>query len=230
MPKRRSVDHLLALLALCAVAQYALIGEAAAADIVGRASVKDGDSLEIHGTRIRLYGIDAPEGGQSCVRGREKYRCGKHAALALADKIGRGTVSCKPKDRDRYGRVVAVCRLRGEDLNAWMVSQGWALAYRRHSRAYIRQERQASASKLGIWQGKFIAPWDWRRGKRLAAAKEQNRGRCQIKGNISRSGNRVYHVPGGADYERTRINTSKGERWFCSEAEARAAGWRRSRR
>lgn len=198
--------------------------------LVGRASVVDGDTLEIHGTRIRLYGIDAPESGQSCLVKGKQSRCGQHAALALADKIGSRTVTCDPKDRDRYQRVVAVCRAGEEDLNAWMVSEGWAMAYRRYSTDYIREEDTASADKRGIWRGDFVAPWDWRRGKRLAATEAQQPKTCRIKGNISRDGERIYHVPSGQYYERTRIDTSKSERWFCSEADAQAAGWRRSRR
>ena len=109
-------------------------------------------------------------------------------------------------------------------------SQGLALAYRRYSTAYAGQERSAKAARRGLWRGDFVAPWDWRRGKRLAAAPTARTGACRIKGNISRSGKRIYHVPGGQYYDRTRIDTSRGERWFCSEAEARAAGWRRAKR
>ena len=206
-------------------------GEVASAEaIVGRASVIDGDTLEIHGTRIRLHGIDAPESGQLCSVKGTKSRCGQLAALALADKIGNHTVSCEPRDRDRYNRVVAVCRADGEDLNAWMVSEGWAMAYRHYSTDYVQQEENAATSKIGIWQGDFVAPWVWRRGKRLEANEVQQPGNCLIKGNISRSGEHIYHVPGGQYYDRTRIDTLKAERWFCSEAEARTAGWRRSRR
>ncbi len=114
-----------------------------------------------------------------------------------------------------------------------------AIAYRRYSSDYIRQEDIASRSKVGIWQGEFVAPWEWRRGKRLKAAIEprpkvpqpssQEAADCLIKGNISRNG-RIYHVPGGQYYSRTKINQSKGERMFCTEAEAQAAGWRRSKR
>ncbi len=213
------------------IALFIVTPSASGADsIVGRASVIDGDTLEIHGTRIRLYGIDAPESGQSCsVRGK-RSRCGQLAALALADKIGNRTVACAPKDRDRYNRVVAVCRSGGDDLNAWMVAEGWAMAYRQYSADYIRQEVTASASKRGIWQGDFVAPWDWRRGKRLEATEAQPPATCLIKGNISRRGERIYHIPGGQYYDRTRIDPSKGERLFCSEAGAQAAGWRRSRR
>lgn len=198
--------------------------------IVGVASVIDGDTLEIHGQRIRLHGIDAPESGQSCEKDGREYRCGQQAALALADKIGRATVRCEQRDIDRYKRIVAVCSFGNVDLNAWMVRQGWAIAYRQYSRDYVDDESAAQAEKAGIWAGRFIEPSKWRRGDRLATetAKEPPPGSCQIKGNISRSGDRIYHVPGGRYYDPTKIDESKGERWFCSEDEALKAGWRRS--
>ncbi len=201
-----------------------------AEDLVGRASVIDGDTLEIHGRRIRLLGIDAPEGGQFCEKDGKRYRCGQRAAQALADKIGRVTVRCEQHDIDRYKRIVAVCSLGNVELNAWIVRQGWAIAYRQYSRDYVDDESAARAEKAGIWAGRFIEPSKWRRGDRLAveSAKEPVAASCQIKGNISRSGERIYHVPGARDYGPTRIDESKGERWFCSEAEARKAGWRRS--
>jgi endonuclease YncB( thermonuclease family) len=218
--------------------------------IIGRASVIDGDTIEIHGTRIRLYGIDAPESSQTCLEEGKPTRCGQYAALALADKIGSSPVTCEPKDVDRYNRVVGVCRAAGEDLNAWMVSQGMAVAYRQYSVDYVPQEEQAAASKRGMWKGDFIFPWDWRQQNETHSfrvlprsfknaptsstnAVQSNNAtptQCVIKGNISAIGERIYHVPGGAFYDRTIISVAKGERWFCSEAEARAAGWRRSRR
>lgn len=201
------------------------------AEIVGRASVIDGDTIEIRHERIRLFGIDAPEGEQRCYRNGKPWRCGQNSAFALADMIGKAWVRCIEEDKDRYGRTVAVCFLGQKDLNAMMVAAGWALAYRAFSMDYIQEEREASAAKRGLWQGRFVPPWDWRRGRRLVVQdKPKTQTNCLIKGNISRSGERIYHLPGGEYYGRTRINTGKGERWFCSEAEARAAGWRRSRR
>ena len=92
------------------------------------------------------------------------------------------------------------------------------------------QERAAKSARRGLWRGAFVPPWDWRRGKRLQGAVVTGTGECRIKGNIGRTGARIYHVPGGRSYDRTRIDTSKGERWFCTEAQAEAAGWRRARR
>ena len=213
-------------------AQAPTLTAQSAAAITGRASVIDGDTIEIHGMRIRLHGIDAPERGQHCSFQGERTRCGQQASLALADKVGQNTVSCDPRDRDRYGRVIAVCYAQGEDLNGWMVASGWAMAYRYYSTDYVPHEERASAAKLGIWATQFVPPWDWRRGTRLAEEQHPTNqsGTCDIKGNISSSGERIYHVPGGQYYSRTKINPSKGERWFCSESEARAAGWRRSKR
>lgn len=132
--------------------------------ITGVASVIDGDTLEIHGQRIRLYGIDAPESRQTCrdAAGRD-YRCGQQAAIALSDRIGRLPASCEKRDVDRYKRIVAVCRLGRDDLNAWLVSEGHAMAYRQYSSDYVSQEARAREARRGIWRGEFTAPWDWRR-------------------------------------------------------------------
>jgi endonuclease YncB( thermonuclease family) len=135
---------------------------ASAADLTGHASVIDGDTLEIHGQRIRLYGIDAPESAQTCDAGGKTYRCGQQAALALADHIGRQTVECEQRDVDPYGRVVAVCTVAGVDVGAWLVSQGWALAYVRYSRDYVDEELAARRARRGIWRGTFMPPWAWR--------------------------------------------------------------------
>jgi endonuclease YncB( thermonuclease family) len=146
----------------------------ALAEIMGVASVVDGDTIEISDTRIRFYGIDAPEIGQTCsIDGdvysisSDTYRCGQQAALALADRIGRDPIYCDERDTDRYGRVVAVCWLNDEDLSAWMVQEGWARAYRQYSRDYVPQEEIAERERRGIWRGDFIDPWDWRKGQRL---------------------------------------------------------------
>ena len=138
----------------------------AAADVAGRASVIDGDTIDIHGERVRLFGIDAPEGRQLCTVAGGPYRCGQQAALALADHIGQRTVRCEERTRDRYGRIVAVCYVGDEDIQAWLVEQGWALAFRRYSTDYVAEEDAARAAGRGIWRGTFDAPWEWRAARR----------------------------------------------------------------
>lgn len=131
---------------------------------LGRASVIDGDTIEVHGQRIRLWGIDAPEGRQRCFTNGKPWRCGTDAANAVAGFIGARTVTCTQRDRDRYGRVVAVCDVGGQDVGAWLVHNGWALDYARYSGgAYSREEDEAERERRGIWQGEFEPPWEWRR-------------------------------------------------------------------
>lgn len=151
---------------LLAIVLSLLSFPASALPIRGQATVIDGDTIEIARTRIRLHGIDAPESSQTCqdARGRD-YRCGQRAAFALADWIGRATVSCEPRDTDRYGRVVAVCRARETDINRWMVRQGWAVAYREFSQEYVSDELAAQRARAGVWAGRFVPPSEWRKGK-----------------------------------------------------------------
>ena len=202
----------------------------AGADISGVPSVTDGDTLRIGAERIRLHGIDAPESAQSCSARGKTWACGEAATGALRERIAGRPVECTERDRDRYGRIVAVCRVAGADVNAWMVEQGWAVAYRKYSTDYVSHETVAKAARRGVWRGEFVVPSRWRRGDRLEAAAASGAGDCRIKGNISKKGTRIYHVPGGAWYAKTRIDTAKGERWFCTESEARTAGWRRAKR
>lgn len=142
-------------------------GAGAAELIIGRASVVDGDTLEVHGRRVRLFGIDAPEAGQTCQDAHgQAYRCGQKAASTLEARIGGGVVTCEPTDIDRYGREVAVCRVFGEDLGAWMVGLGWAVAYRTYSERYVPAEELARRRKLGLWAGRFTGPSGWRQDHR----------------------------------------------------------------
>ncbi|MEZ5759084.1 MAG: thermonuclease family protein [Emcibacteraceae bacterium] len=197
--------------------------------IAGRAQVIDGDTIKINKTIIRLFGIDAPEANQDCLDENSiSWQCGKKATEHLSSIIENKIIRCEPKDIDQYNRVVAVCRDGETDLNALMVSNGLAVAYKDYSSDYIDEEEDADISSKGIWIGKFEYPWNWRGINRYISSNEKPTG-CNIKGNISSSGAKIYHMPDDEYYSVTQINPSKGEKWFCTEKEARAAGWRRSR-
>jgi len=124
---------------------------AAIADVTGKPRVIDGDTIEIAGERIRLNGIDTPEARQTCLdEAGKRWRCGQEATFALANMIGNHWITCKGDKRDKYNRLIAICFAGPYDLNAKMVRQGWALAYRKYSTDYIAEEAEAKAQKLGL--------------------------------------------------------------------------------
>lgn len=130
--------------------------------ISGKPDIVDGDTIEIAGQRIDLYGIDAPEAGQTCTAYAEEWFCGQEATWALAYETASHWVTCYEKGRSRYGRIAAVCYMGNIDLNALMVFKGWALAYREHSMDYVDKEEFARKTLRGIWRGEFTPPWEWR--------------------------------------------------------------------
>lgn len=139
---------------------------ATAKPMVGVPSVVDGDTIEIHGQRIRLNGIDAPESAQLCLdAGRRNYRCGQKASLALADFLkAHHPTSCIEVDRDQFRRMVAVCTAGGVDIGEWMVRKGYAVDWPKYSDGfYVRAQNEARAAKRGMWAGSFERPWEWRK-------------------------------------------------------------------
>ena len=139
----------------------------AGAQVTGRASVVDGDTLEINGQRIRLWGIDAPEARQTCTRSRDTYRCGQVAANQLDRRIAGRPVVCVQQDVDRYRRVVARCAVAGADLGGWLVREGYAVRYPEYAGlSYVAEETTAQRAGRGVWAGSFEQPWDWRRSRR----------------------------------------------------------------
>jgi endonuclease YncB( thermonuclease family) len=138
------------------------------ADVSGVAVVIDGDTLRIGQDRIRLSGIDAPEGKQSCQREGVPWLCGQEAGVYLRKLLSDEPVACAEQSKDRYGRVVAICRLTdGRDVGEVMVKAGFALAYRRYGgKVYDFAENDAKEAKRGLWAGSFVPPWEWRRLKR----------------------------------------------------------------
>lgn len=144
-----------------------LSSPAVAETVAGQASVIDGDTLEIHGQRIRLHGIDAPESRQICQDAvGADFRCGQRAALALDEMIDGRPVTCEGREHDRYRRLIAVCSAGGADLNRRMVAAGLAMAYRKYSLDYTADEDAAKAGRTGLWAGSWRAPWEWRAARR----------------------------------------------------------------
>jgi endonuclease YncB( thermonuclease family) len=132
------------------------------------AKIYDGDTITLEdGTRVRLWGIDAPELRQACQDGKgATYQCGEKARAALAAAIGGRPVDCEYRDRDRYGRLVAQCSAGGEDIGEALVRGGWAVAYTRFTDRYAPIEAEARRAGRGIWSGRFEAPANWRKDHR----------------------------------------------------------------
>ena len=141
--------------------------------ISGKAEVVDADTIKINKIKIRLFGIDAPEKEQVCKKiymsflifnFQKNYKCGEKSALALSKKLKGKKVKCiLEKNKDKYKRNIGVCYVKNQDINKWIVKNGYALAYIRYSKKYILDEKYAKEHKLGIWRGTFIKPEKWRR-------------------------------------------------------------------
>ena len=189
--------------------------------------IADGDTFTLLTTdkqqvKIRLAEIDAPESGQPY---------GNESKQALSDLIFGKDVRVVEQTTDRYGRTVGRPYVGGLDVSAEMVHMGAAWAYRDYlkDKRLLTREGRAKTNKRGVWglsEAQNMAPWEWRRGLNYAVKRDDN---CNIKGNINSKGDRIYHAPGSRSYGATKINESKGERWFCNEAKAKAAGWRTPR-
>ena len=148
---------------ICGLFLSMLLGLGQAAEPV---KVIDGDSLFIGKTEIRLEGIDAPEYHQMCYDSENKaYPCGKEVYLALKKLVGTRPVRCEKVIIDKYRRQVSVCWLGKVNLNRWMVENGWAVAYTKYTDIYVPYEQQARQQRVGLWQGRFYKPWDWRKIK-----------------------------------------------------------------
>lgn len=222
----------------------------------GAIRVVDGDTFKIDGTTVRLHAIDAPETDQMCGDSNSPaWACGDWVRTKTREMYEGSIARCVATDTDRYGRTVAKCSVDGRDVGEQLVSNGLAFAYRQYGMDYDLAEKGAAVNRRGLHATGVMSPAAFRSAQRAQAGSStlaQNTGAktvtvnrdtpaksswlpnivnpdCEIKGNISRGGERIYHVPGQDYYSKTRISPTKGERWFCSEAEARAEGWRKAR-
>ncbi len=140
--------------------------------IIGFPKVVDGDTLRINGEKVRLFGIDAPEINQNCYKNifsfnflsySKKYKCGKKSANKLSLLVKNSRIVCQIRGIDRYQRKIAICFKGNLDINAWLIKEGLAVAYKKYSRKYSYLEKQAKDNQKGIWGGNFDMPWNWRK-------------------------------------------------------------------
>ena len=156
------IQNLISILILLILSNYSLAKSISKPD-----RIVDGDTIILNSKKIRFHGIDTPETHQKCKD--EKgflYACGLRATKELIKIIGKNKVICKKKTTDRYGRLISVCFVNGKNVNSLMVKSGWALAYRKYSTDYVKDEEEAKKKKIGLWSGDFIPPWRWRKLKR----------------------------------------------------------------
>jgi endonuclease YncB( thermonuclease family) len=242
-------------LALASIAVLAAVIPASpvsAQIISGPAKVIDGDTLDFTGTRVRLIGIDAPETAQSCTRDGQAWACGTEATSTLAAIVNGAQVTCMAQGTDVYGRTLATCETAVFDVGREMVRRGMAIASDNAPGDYAQASAIAQQLKFGLWNAQFQTPAEWRAAnpdafkptpqERTARADQSGRmertsatgamrerrysdgSGCTIKGNRSIRGDWIYHVPGQKYYRQTRP-----EQVFCTESEAQAAGYRRSK-
>ncbi|WP_371155030.1 thermonuclease family protein [Jannaschia sp. 2305UL9-9] len=217
---------------LCSLLLLSLLAlPVAAQTLSGPVRIIDADTIDIGAdANVRLLGIDAAEGAQTCrARNGSVVPCGRMATDAARDLYQDRMATCLVSSRDRYGRYLATCSVAGRNLNADLVDRGLARTYR-DDPTYAEQQKAAILFERGLWAYDMQDPAAWRAERRAERASDRPvaPGACRIKGNISASG-RIYHLPGSRHYDDTSINSARGERWFCSEGEARAAGWRAPR-
>ena len=160
---------------LILIAMFFLSQKLNSTEIYGVPKIIDGDTVHINNKKIRLEGIDAPEIKQQCKKPflkisaiigfefNKHYSCGVIAKMKLIDKIDNSKIKCISLAKDRYKRFIATCYKGKVNLNKWMVRNGYAVAYKRYSKDYVRDEEYAKENKLGIWKGTFMVPEKWRK-------------------------------------------------------------------
>ena len=181
--------------------------------------------MRVGATTVRLTGIEAPERDQVCTRpGNKRWRCGEAASAALGRLINGRALTCEVKGADAGGLASGICREGAAEINQALVRGGHVFAETGLLARYGAAEAEAKTAKAGIWSGDNERPGPWRT-KVWEEAKRRAPSGCPIKGQVAGTA-RTYVLPWGPDYERVRVNPTRGGRWFCTEAEAIAAGWK----
>lgn len=186
--------------------------------------VIDGDTIELENNqRVRYIGIDTPE----TVDPRKPVQCfGQEASAKNKELVEGKTVNLEKdvSDIDKYGRLLRYVYVDNIFVNDYLVKEGFAHASTfppdvKYQDIFRESARQAKSQGIGLWSSC--------QGQTSQTTSSQSS--CLIKGNISQSGDKIYHLPSQKYYDKTTIDTSKGEKWFCTEEDATAAGWRKSK-
>lgn len=197
----------------------------------GHATALSGDTMRISGRVVKLYEIEAPERTQSCKRANGRsWNCGEAAQRALERFTRRDTVTCEIARQAAAGQPMhATCRTAaGTDIGGELVREGHVFAGSGFFASYSAQQDEAKAGKRGVWDGDAQRPAEYRETK-WDAAKKKAPGGCPIKGQTS-GRSRIYLLPWSSGYDAAKVRPERGGRWFCSENEAREAGWQPARR
>lgn len=194
-------------------------------DLTGRATVLAGDRLRVDGTVIKLSGVIAPDDNQPCFKSNgRRWACSASAQRALERLVRSKLVSCNPTGRDEAGVTMATCTIADDDIASAMARGGHVFAASGMFSTYRADEDLARAAKIGLWQGETVHPDDWR-ARVWEEAKRTAPDGCPIKGYV-KSSNRFYAMPWSRDYSGAKVRSGREDRWFCSEDEARAAGFK----
>ena len=193
--------------------------------IEGRARAVTGDTIVLSGQVVRLSGIEAPELTQVCRNARRRrWRCGRASRQALSKIVGSRKVSCSNLHADKNGFKTGTCRIGEDDIAMRLLRSGHAVSTASSYGSYSTEEAAARSAKVGIWGGSAQSPEEFRVATWNSAKVKAPDG-CPIKGRVTRSG-KVYLLPWSPTYRSRKIRKSRGERWFCSESDALAAGWK----
>lgn len=200
-------------------------------ELSGRAIAIAGNLMRLDGALVRIANVEAPESRQPCYRadGR-RWNCAAAAKSGLAHVVRGRRITCTPSGsgQDASGYVSAQCTVGEVDLAAELVRNGYVFAVSSFLSSLSSEEEAARSAKKGIWQGEIQRPQEWR-DQQWQDAKRGAPDGCPIKGFV-RASSKLYTLPWSADYERAKVRTNRGERWFCSEDEAKAAGFQLSSR
>ena len=195
--------------------------------------VIDGDTIEIEGgKKVRYIGIDTPE----TVDPRKPIQCFGVEASNKNKELVEGKRVRLEKDvseTDKYERLLRYVYVGELFVNDYLARQGYAYAYTyppdvKYSEQFVQAQKEARENNRGLWKTCPVSTTTPTTTSISLPAQSPNTN-CTIKGNISSSGEKIYHLEGRASYNVTKIDGARGERWFCTEEEAIAAGWRKAK-